>query len=660
MNGITYFRLKSQYEGDYTKNCALSGSEVDGNFYTLEGRDIKSVYVDNGKVVINLMNGDKLSTDNITEGCVKNLEIDFDEINGVLTITANGEKQTITGFATNYNIGDAISVDGSLIGNGLAKSPVGLSPVVKTGHYKPVKGFIKVSEGEKLPIGSCVFPGDRFLTQETVNGFGLLYDYEAVKKIACALKEQHSEWRIPTKDDWDDMLNAVEPCEDFRNHESSTANKYLGHYAGKYLKSVEGWKKDNDCNVVDDNDEKTCIEYNDCCDHHKHHKDHCHETYCGEYGSCHHQHKHTNDGLGKYGFNVLPAGMADDGRNYSFFKERAYFWTATNSEYRNAYVKCFIYNKSSVLQDVLASGNYLSLRLVKDFKGDNYNEREDILGGVYSTVIMPSLKNGSSIWTNVNISLTSCGCDCHSIIPNNNQGIDNFDETKYFINEWNGKEWIRKEVLDGESVVLVREEKLLGGKRAKIYTELRHENGKLKNVAQSVVDNVKFLFKDEIRNINGRIDDIEDRLNTSVSSLTKSINEINSEIEDLNKQVSENTTSIQGEIERATDKEKELEDAIQQNAKDIKDLEEATNSNLDGLRTDLDEEIKRAKEAEEGLDTKTDGIERKFDEKISEIEGKLLTEDGTVFDVNTGKLTLKSNKGTNDITVQFNMNFGEF
>ena len=120
MNAITYFKLQSPYEGDVTKNCALTGSEVDNNFYTLEGRDIKSVELVDDKITINLMNGDKLSTDKLTEDCVKGLNICFDEVNGILTITHNGTTQTISGFATNYNVGQAISVDGSLVGNGLA------------------------------------------------------------------------------------------------------------------------------------------------------------------------------------------------------------------------------------------------------------------------------------------------------------------------------------------------------------------------------------------------------------------------------------------------------------------------------------------------------------------------------------------------------------
>ena len=78
MNAITYFKLKSPYEGDITKNCALTGSEVDNNFFTLEGRDVKSVELKDDKIVVNLMNGEKLTTDNITEDCVKGLTIDFD------------------------------------------------------------------------------------------------------------------------------------------------------------------------------------------------------------------------------------------------------------------------------------------------------------------------------------------------------------------------------------------------------------------------------------------------------------------------------------------------------------------------------------------------------------------------------------------------------
>ena len=176
MNAITYFKLKSPYEGDITKNCALTGSEVDNNFFTLESRDVKSVELKDDKIVVNLMNGEKLTTDNITEDCVKGLTIDFDEVNGILTITQNGIVQTIKGFATNYNIAEAISVDGTLVGNGLSEKPVGISPVTKTGQYRPVKKIVKITEDERLPHKP--FVGDRFLTVENINDYGYLYNYE--------------------------------------------------------------------------------------------------------------------------------------------------------------------------------------------------------------------------------------------------------------------------------------------------------------------------------------------------------------------------------------------------------------------------------------------------------------------------------------------------
>ena len=47
-------------------------------------------------------------------------------------------------------------------------------------------------------------------------------------------------WRLPSKKDWDDMLNTIEPCE-FTNHDSTLSNEVLGKVAGKLLKSTEGW-----------------------------------------------------------------------------------------------------------------------------------------------------------------------------------------------------------------------------------------------------------------------------------------------------------------------------------------------------------------------------------------------------------------------------------
>ena len=594
MNAITYFKLNSPYEGDITKNCALTGSEVDNNFFTLEGRDVKSVELKDGKIVVNLMNGNKLTTENITEDCVKGLTIDFDEVNGILTVTQNGVTQTITGFATNYNVGDAISVDGTLVGNGLAKSPVGISPVTKTGQYRPVRKIVSVVDGEKLPRMPFLFPGDRYLTVESINDYGYLYNYEGLKKIACRLKEIGSPWRIPTKQDWDDMLNAIEPCQEFRTHNDARSNKFLGKFAGKFLKSKEYWKKA----TCDCDDEHTCIDYSDneecSCGRHIP----CNPDYCGEYGTCHHRHRKDSSGLDKYGFRVVPAGYANEAKDYMYFKERAYFWTASNHEYRDAYIKAFTYNKTSVLQDIFASDNYLSVRLVKSFNGDNFNEREDILGDTYSTVLMPSLEHGKAIWTSVNISLADCGCDCccKYVLPNDGQGMEY--SKKYFINEWTGKEWLRKELADGESVVVINEivTQQETGDNCHCgchtdeeepvyntnYTEYRVVKGELVDVARLIYDNIMEVIQPHLDQLDSQVEDLTGRLDAEIERSTLKDAEHDSAINMLTERVDAletNTGNLAEELaqekaEREA-KDAELEQAIADEAaaREAKDAE---------------------------------------------------------------------------------------
>ena len=707
MNAITYFRLNSPYPGDVTKNCALTGSEVDNNFYTLEGRDIKSVELEDGKIVVNLMNGEKLTTDNITQNCITNIE--FDEIHGVLTITQNdGNVKTISGFATNYNVGtETTSVNGSLIGNGLSKSPLGISPISKTGQYRPVKKIINIVENEKLPIKPNLFPGDRYLTIENINEYGYLYNYDGLKRIACRLKETNSEWRIPTKEDWDDMLDAVEPIDNFRNHTDVRSNKFLGKFAGKFLKSKEFWKKEPTCDCDDENN--TCIAYPDdnCCEEECACGRHipCNPNYCGEYGTCHHVHHFNNNGIDLFGFRAMPAGYANEAKDFMYFKERAYFWTATNHEYRDAYIKAFAYNKSSVLQDVMASDNFMSVRLVKNYNGENYIEREDILGNTYSTVMMPSMKHGTSIWTSVNLCMgdceCSCGCGCQYVLPNNGEGME-FTK-KYFINEWTGRKWLRNELKDGESVVVVEND-------PNNYTEYRVVNGELVDVASLIYDKVIETLtpiKDELEN---EIQDLTERLNNEIERSTnkdnehdEAINGIDTRLETVEEKVQENTNNIQTltehleqtdanlttlredftnaveEINTAIEEEKtiraekdaQLEEAInaEQQARIEKDnelaqdIEDETSERL-AEDTRLQEEIDTLEEITHesiaNLDAKIEQEKQDRIAKDDEIEAKLITSEGTVFDTNSGILTLKSQDGTNDIKVQFNLNFGTF
>ena len=786
IDGITYFRKNSPYPGDVTKNCALDGVEVDNNFFVLEGRDIKTLRVEGSDIVVELQNGkvmrsvDALKdvTDDVTD--LKRTaisELEFDKESGVLKFVRNGEQVAITGFATESNIGSdtkpnavvTVAVDDSLKGNGLAASPVSISPMFKTGQYEPVKKIISVVDGESLPSCKTLTVGDRYLTKEYVSVYGMLYNYEAVKKIACNLIKANSPWRIPTKEDWDDMLNAVEPCPKNKNHNSATSNKYLGAWAGKLLKSTDLWLHST---TIDHCGNDTCINYDtvscgNC-------NNACESIYCGKVcdnecrccdcgncdngcgccdcGNC------DNRGLDTFGFHIVPAGYADDGRNFVFFGERAYFWTATNSNCENVYVKRFEYNRNSVYQNIIAGQNYLSLRLVKDYNGHNYHESEKILSDQYPTVMMPSVKNGHSIWTSVNVSL---GCGCGRIEPNN--GLALAHTTKFYLNEWDGKEWLRNELKDGESVVIKK------APNGQTNAEYRLSDGKLINVAQityeAVINDInpkldelgtkidneinRSIAKDEsfedtindelrpnitknsndiatvntnlvsaIGNINEAIKTVNDNLVDAVNTINGGIATEIQERKDADKEIKD---SLDQEIERATTKDNELTTAIaeEKQAREAKDadlenkigqhqividehyqeLKGLINTNkdsIDNLSTDLDatktdlnntkqvltdfgKETAKAFEQinqviTDGFNTINGGIATEIQERKDadvaekeariatdeEIKATILTEEGTSFDTNSGVLTLKSKGGTNDIRVQFSMNFGEF
>ena len=635
IDGITYFRKNSPYPGDVTKNCALDGVEVDNNFFVLEGRDIKTLRVEGSDIVVELQNGKVMrSVDALKD--VTDLkhtavsELEFDKESGVLRFMRNGEQIAITGFATELNTGVTVAVDESLKGNGLAATPVSISPMFKTGQYEPVKKFISVVDGESIPTCETPIVGDRYLTEEYVSVYGMLYNYEAVKKIACNLNKANSPWRIPTKEDWDDMLNAVEPCQKDRDHNSATANKYLGAWAGKLLKSTDLWLHSS---TIDPCGNDTCINYDTVsCGNSG---NGCESTYCGKVcdnscGCCDCGNMGCdNGGLDAFGFHIVPAGYADDGRNFVFFGERAYFWTATNSNCENVYVKRFEHNKNSVYQNVIASQNYLSLRLIKDYNGHNYHESEKILSDQYPTVMMPSVKNGHSIWTSVNVSL---GCGCGRIEPNN--GLALAHTTKFYLNEWDGKEWLRNELKDGESVVIKK------APNGQTNAEYRLSDGKLINVAQITYEAV-------INDINPKLDElgtkIDNEINRSIDKDTMIEDTINNE---LRPNITKNSNDIATVNTNLVSAIGNINNAI----KTVNDnLVDAVNTINGGIATEI-QERKDADVAEKEARIATD----------EEIKATILTEEGTSFDTNSGVLTLKSKGGTNDIKVQFSMNFGEF
>ena len=740
MNGITYYRLKSDYPGDYTKNCALNGTEVDNNFYVLEGRDVKSISVNGKDIIVTLMNGDNISATGVLDFAkaddIKSsvINAEFDKLNGVLILTSiDGTIQHIEGFATNENTDFSVSTDNTLCGDGLRNAPLGVAPSAKTGQFKTVKSIINVAEGGALPVCGNIL-GDRYVTCEDISDYGYLYDYKAVREIACELK--NTGWRIPTKADWDDLLNAVEPCECDKTHESATKNKFLGKWAGKLLKSKTMWRNcdcSGDCGCC--NDECNCTNNSNCgCEN----DCTCGQDTCFDYSDdpcvgtkesesnckCESNCQGDHQGLDAFGFRVTPAGYADDGCNFGYFKERSAFWTATtDQDNTKAYIKRFQYNKDGVYQDVIPSNYHLSLRLVKDYNGKNYFDVEEIMDMEYPTLLLPSISKGKSIWTSCNF---ACGnASLCPMLPNNGQGLTY--TRHYFINEWNGFKWVRNEMKQGDTVTVAKAPK------GKTMVEYRV-------IGNDFISVNEMIYNDVMKDVTVITDSLEEKLTERIELVEKSIENEREERLEVERQLwegiaeeassreeidtqqwaaienesatrqSEDAKIYEALAQEVTDRQSEdgklyealaqevtdrqsedgkLYEALAQEvndrqSEDAKIYEALAQETEDRISIDnqqwtvINTEIEERKTVDEALQSSIEAetatreeedaklqaaIDTESEERKSkdeEIEGKILTEEGTEFDPNSGELTLKSAAGTNDIKVQFSFNFGEF
>lgn len=604
--GLIYFKLISPYQGDVTKNTTLDMTEIDSNFYTLESRDIKSAYWEQDTLILEMYDGNVLRVSGITEGCAKNLEFTYDQEKGTLYVTNNGVTQALTGFTSGEALMN-VNTDETLAGSGTKKCPLTISPLYRPGQVRPVRSIVDMTNGEALPDPRNLSTGDRFITIEQVSEYGYLYNYSAVRKIINDLVDSSSPWRVPTKDDWDDMLNAVEPCAEDRTHSRLTCNVELGRFAGKLLKSEDLWDLEptNACDTGNTNVGCGTVTSTTTCT--SRYVNPCYTT-CGEYVDntpCQ-SNPYPNKGVDKFGFGAVPAGYGDDGGCINYFGERGFYWTATNQASTTAYAKRFSYNRSTVYQEIINTNNLLSIRLVKDYDGTNFNERETILGFDYSCVLMPSLSSGKKIWMSTNLALTNqyyC-----PVLPNN--GINLVCSTRYFVNEWNGNRWIKGELHEGESVIVK------DASTGDLCVEYRLVNGVLTNADEKVYDKV-------IETVGGDLASIR-------ASITAETNRAKEVEENLNNLINAETSravaaengiisQLANEINRAQQSEANL---LQQ----INNLAGGSTTNLAELNEKIDNEITRATEAEDVIDQKVENEVTRATEAENKIASDLAAE----------------------------------
>lgn len=778
MTGLYYYKLISPYSEDVTKNCKLTVQEIDHNFVTLKDNDIKKVEFvrgedcakSDGTLVITKNNDEKLIVPIDVTIC-KNLTYDLKVSTGECASGASltlsykddsGETSvTLDNIITADNLIDVIGSDvltkvisdNTLIGLGTMNSPLGLAGVEKTGMLAPAIKLLDLTDGSRLPKNAA--KGTRYVTKEYVSDYGYLYNGNGVSRIQGILdtiyqnEEVYKEvedrkyyWRVPSKEDWDKLLNSIEPCR-YRNHNSANCHAELGKYAGTFLKSECGWIGQSECKCDGTKPHTGCT-----VDNLNQQQD---ENYIDDavLNEVPDEQEVSPIGIDKYGMKVLPAGVSvyrNDTPQASGFKEMAAFWTTThiyNDLGQDIYIKRFDYDRSGVYQLAECPEPYYSIRLVKDYDGSNYRDIEYIDGVAYKTILFPESKQ---VWfaTNVANVLDKVGGTPDYLEPNNGVGISD-KRVEMFINEYNGRYWEKKVMDEGMTIVIqnpcfdkaddITEEvcwKDSGGSEHcveviipkisqnnveyRVYMEDESCDKTLVNTDDLVAERIlniivpmideerwereaaDALLQEEIEAESSRAQDVEQQLWDAISQEAEAR-------ENVDQQLWE---AIAQEASARTDVDNQLWDAIAQEASARTDVDnqlwEALNEEIDA-RSDVDSQLWKAINEEASARTDVDNqlwdaisqeaaareevdnqqwdainLEAQIREEIDnqqwdainneiarakaredEIECQLVdNSEAYTLNVNGG-LTLKSKcEGANDITIQFNADFGNF
>ena len=468
MKGLYFYKLNSPYSEDVTKNCKLTINEIDSNFLSLKDEDIASAEFDkkSKSLVLTRNNGEQLIVDlsevtydlNVETSCSADegasITISYDGADGNQTVTFD---HIVTVDNLRSVIGSdlltKVITDGTLKGDGTISSPLGLSGTEKSGMIAPVKGRLDLTKGGKLPEVAKL--GTRYITIEYVNDYGYLYNGEALAKITESLEKEGKGWRVPTKADFDVLLNSIEPC-DYQNHNSAKCHIDLGLVAGKYLKTECGWLGEPDCECTSTAPMTGCSVQDQISSEDT---DYVEGEQNIEITDEPNLNLESYQGVDKYGMGILPSGNAIlDAFNRpqaNYFKEKSFFWTSTHVHGdidQDVYVKVFDWNKTTVSQAAECPSPYYSVRLVKDYDGSNYFDSEYIDGVLYKTILFPKSRQ---VWLATNYAKNE-GFETSGVpmITDVNNGEVLEKRKALFVNEWNGEYWEKRALNEGETVVV--------------------------------------------------------------------------------------------------------------------------------------------------------------------------------------------------------------
>ena len=461
--GLTLYTLQSNYSGDTTKNCGLIGGEIDANFLFLRGNDIYSgeINEENNTLILKRGNENIITIPNIR----KDTQITGGYINnatGELVLETNDDDIIIAGFTSSL-----VFTDTTLNGNGSTNNPIRLSELYKSPYLPSVKTVIDLTNNGIIADKYKVV-GNYVITKEYDNSDGLLYNFNGVKEIETKLKEDNSNWRVPTFEDWGQMLNALEICDD-RNHLSKKSGIY-GRFAGAFLKNDGlNWIEKTETSV-------------------------------------------------SYGFKANACGFKSSLKGSLLsYGENAVFWTDTLDDEGEVWVRNLSYDDGKVLSHTVQKEGLYSLRLIRDYENvDLVNEK--ILENNYDIIKMPYViidaennvtQRGYRVWTSVNINFSGISESNYTEVNNNNN-----IETKtplFYLNYWNGNNWVKRLIEENDVVTIEdvdnKEYKLLNNELVVYHTGngggvddvLSNYYTKLE-VTQKFQEKGDYAFKSDIKN----------------------------------------------------------------------------------------------------------------------------------------------------------------
>jgi uncharacterized protein (TIGR02145 family) len=330
-NQIYFYKFISPYSGDITKNGKLTTDELDNNFKIFKENTIKKAYFNSedysltiekynlGKKIVIDLSPIKDEIKSISNGNNRLEEISLNGVlneDGTLTLSLGDDnKIEINGFINKINH------DISLSGDGTNTNPLSVSELNKTNLYRLVKGIVDELPNDNLSVN------DKYIKRESYSSFGTLYSVRGMKLIKKKLENNHRKWRVPTKEDWNNLKSYVNECD-------------CDDISGKLLKSTSLWN--------------------------------------------------GNDALDSYGFNIYPTGYANDSKQLMDIYASTRFITATKTD-KKYVVETIQADSDDIKEIESENGYYYSIRLVCDCSSNPNIESNDILGKNYKTLYIEEL-----------------------------------------------------------------------------------------------------------------------------------------------------------------------------------------------------------------------------------------------------------------------------